>query len=116
MRIWLGTCFNRCGVIGSLSFLKLKFSLLVALACAVLTSCDRSNKLALWVAKENVKVYESPETGKIVFTIDVGDVCTPGDEKIMKDYQYTEMLCTKGYGWIIVSDHVFDIIRKPKSR
>ena len=79
----------------------------------MLSSCQ-SDRLELWIAKEKVEVYESPETNKLAFTIDIGEVCVTGQDTIRKDYQYTEILCKQGYGWITSSERLFDIITRPK--
>lgn len=94
--------------------MKYCYLILLSLGLLALLGCQ-SKDLLIWIAKEKVEVNESPEVNKQVFTIEAGEVCVPGRQTLMKDYQYTEILCKKGYGWVIGSQRLFDVVYSPNT-
>jgi len=73
--------------------------------------------LVLWVSKKKTTVYQTHEGDSLkeVFKLELGDVCVLGEKKVTKTFQYTEILCQKGYGWIVDGEYEFDLIKKPRS-
>jgi hypothetical protein len=68
----------------------------------------------LWIVKEKMLVYNEaiPDEANS-FMIEKEEVCTPMRTIHEKDFDYTEILCENGQGWVIGSSD-FKIIR-PKA-
>ena len=72
-----------------------------------LSGCS-DKPLLLLVANKNIEMYEThiKEDLKEYKLIKPGEVCIPGDTKMEKMFEYTEVLCSSaGYGWVIDAQH-----------
>jgi hypothetical protein len=68
------------------------------------SACTEKAKFhEIWIAKAVTPVYASENDGeeKILFHIDMDDICTPLQEVFDKALLHTEILCKQGQGWIV---------------
>lgn len=82
----------------------------IFIATGMLLSACSKNTHEVWVAKKYTAVYasESDTEEKILFTVAIGDSCTPLRSVVMKAYLHTEIQCRSGRGWVVDKQN-FDI-------
>jgi uncharacterized GH25 family protein len=73
------------------------------LGLIVLMSACTNKAHEVWVATKDTPVYasESDTEERVVFSLAIGDACTPVQDVVMKTYLHTEIQCKKGRGWVV---------------
>lgn len=65
----------------------------------LLSACTASPQS--WRARQDVSVFAAADDrDQLLFTVKKGDICKLGREQVAKIYQYREIECKQGRGWI----------------
>lgn len=73
----------------------------------LLLGCNYGSLKKKMIAHKKVDVFETYEGDslKIIFSLEPGDQCNVGQEKIGKMFGYLEVNCpAKGKGWVVIGD------------
>lgn len=75
-----------------------KIRAMVVILTGMMVSACTKNAHEVWVAKKDTSVYESESDTeqRILFTLAIGDACTPLRSVVMKAYLHTEIQCKSG--------------------
>jgi hypothetical protein len=73
------------------------------LAIMLFMSACTNKPREVWTAIRETPIYasESDTEERVVFTVAVGDTCSPVREIVMKAYMHTEIECKSGRGWVV---------------
>lgn len=82
----------------------------ITIATGILMSGCSNKAEESWVTTKATPVYasEGDSEQRILFTLAIGDTCTPLRSVVMKAYLHTEIQCKRGRGWTIDKQN-FDI-------
>lgn len=80
------------------------------LAAVVAGACSKKHAEEVWTTKKSTPVYasQSDTEDRVLFTLTLGDTCTPLRSVVMKAYLHTEIQCKDGRGWVVDKQN-FDI-------
>lgn len=80
----------------------MKKLLLVLSSLVVLLGCEKPG--GRWRALEDVPVFkDANEEDQFKFTVEKGEICALGQERVVKVFMYKEISCDKGRGWVMYS-------------